>query len=103
VPTLLRKGIFGEIEALRHVRTVPAIRYQNSREHPRDSRVDGKVRQSYVASLGSCALPLTNAGRTAFWGSVAARFGTLSNRIDPVTRAKLTGEIHARIPMVPAG
>ena len=65
------------------------------------SRVDGKVRQSYIASLGSCALPLTIAGRTAFWGSLAGRFGTLSNRIDPATCAKLTGEIHAHIPMVP--
>ena len=63
-------------------------------------RLDGKVRHEHIASLGSVEMPLTVAGRIAFWLGVNARFPMLANRIDPAMQGKLRGDIHNRIPMV---
>jgi hypothetical protein len=63
-------------------------------------RVGGKIHHEHVASLGSIETPLTVAPRIAFWSKLHQRLGRLANRVDPETRAKLLGAIHARIPMV---
>ena len=63
-------------------------------------RVAGKVRHEHIASLGSIELPLTVAGRIAFWVRVNARLADLSNRIDPAMQGKIRGDLHARVPMV---
>ena len=46
-------------------------------------RLNGRVRHEHIASLGSIEMPLSVAGRIAFWQRVNERLGKLSNRIDP--------------------
>jgi hypothetical protein len=65
-------------------------------------RVDGKVRHEHIASLGSVIQPPTVADRGAFWSSLHERMARLSNRLDAAAQAKLMGEVHARVPIVPA-
>jgi hypothetical protein len=63
-------------------------------------RADGRVRHEHVAGLGSIEVPLTVAGRLAFWKAAHERFARLGNRIDGETRGRLMGVVHERIPMV---
>jgi hypothetical protein len=63
-------------------------------------RIDGKVRNEHVASLGSVEMPATVASRLAFWARLHDRLAKLSNRIDAATQGKILGNVHARIPMV---
>jgi hypothetical protein len=63
-------------------------------------RVDGKVRAEHLASLGAVPLPMTIAGRVAFWTALHERLGRLSNRVAGEEHGKILGAVHARIPMV---
>jgi hypothetical protein len=60
-------------------------------------RSNGRVRQEHVASLGSIELPLSVAGRLAFWKRLHERLHKLSNRVEP---AMILGAVHERVPMV---
>jgi hypothetical protein len=62
-------------------------------------RIDGKVKQEHVASLGSIPLPLTVAGRIAFWAQLHARLARLANRISSEDHSKILGAVHARVPI----
>jgi hypothetical protein len=66
-------------------------------------RVDGKVRQEHVASLGSIPPDMTAADRVTFWTQVHPRLARLDNRLDQATLAKVMGELHAKVPMVATG
>jgi hypothetical protein len=61
------------------------------------SRINGKVRQQHVASLGSIKTPMTVAGRVAFWRSAHERLARLANRIGD-GESKIAVQIGARIP-----
>jgi hypothetical protein len=63
-------------------------------------RVNGKVRHEHIASLGSLEWPPSVEARIAFWQRLHERLAKLSNRVDATARAKILGDIHARIPMV---
>ena len=63
-------------------------------------RVDGRVQHEHVASLGSIEVPPSVEDRIAFWKRLHERLAKLSNRLDATARAKLLGDVHARIPMV---
>jgi hypothetical protein len=63
-------------------------------------RIDGKVRNEHVASLGSVEMPATVASRLTFWQRLHDRLAKLSNRVDAATHAKILGDVHARTPMV---
>jgi hypothetical protein len=63
-------------------------------------RVDGKVQQEHIASLGSVPPDMSPADRLAFWTQAHPRLARLGNRID---LAKIMGELHAKVPMVVAG
>ena len=65
----------------------------------RTRRVEGKVRQEHVASLGSIILSPSVADRVAFWARLHERLSKLANRIDPAAQGKIMGDIHARVPM----
>ena len=54
-------------------------------------RVDGRVKQEHVASLGSVRLPLTIAGRVAFWAKLHGRLARLGNRLSAEDHANLRG------------
>src|SRR5271170_4744922 len=60
----------------------------------------GKVRQEHVAALGSVPPDMTPADRLEFWTRVHPRLARLDNRFDSATRAKVLGELHAKVPMV---
>jgi hypothetical protein len=62
-------------------------------------RVDGKVKQEHVASLGSIATEPTAADRLAFWTRLFQTLGRLSNRLDTAAQRTIFDAIHARIPM----
>jgi len=66
-------------------------------------RVDGKVRQEHIASLGSVPPEMTPADRLAFWTQVHPRLARLDNRLDQAALAKVMGELHAKVPMVAIG
>jgi len=54
-------------------------------------RADGKVRHEHIASLGSIVMPMTVAGRIAFWRSLHERLARLSNLLtssSPVGRRR---------------
>jgi len=61
------------------------------------SRYDGKVRQHRVASLGSLPRQPLPSDRVAFWKHIDARLDQL--RLDATLKAKLRGEIEARVPL----
>jgi len=63
-------------------------------------RENGKVRHEHVASLGSIETPPSVAARIEFWRELDERLAQLSNRLDAETRGKVTGAVHARVPMV---
>jgi hypothetical protein len=63
-------------------------------------RIDGRVRNEHVASLGSVEVPQTVEARIAFWQRLHERLTKLSNRVDAAMHAKILTDIHARIPMV---
>src|ERR1700681_2586525 len=63
-------------------------------------RINGKVRNEHVASLGSVEMPATAASRLAFWARLHDRLAKLSNRLDATAQGKILGDVHARIPMV---
>jgi hypothetical protein len=67
------------------------------------SRADGRVKHEHIANLGSVEVPLTVAGRCAFWACAHRRLGHLSNRIGDDERYKILGALHARIPMPTIG
>jgi hypothetical protein len=71
-------------------------RLQVSLVKPR--RVDGKVRQSHIAGLGSIALPMTVESRLAFWRKVEDRLAKLGNVLGD-RAVKIRGELFARIPI----
>jgi len=62
-------------------------------------RVDGKVRNEHIASLGSIEVPPSIADRVAFWAELHQRLGRLSNRFSHEVHGKLIEQVHARIPM----
>jgi hypothetical protein len=64
-------------------------------------RIDGKVRQEHVASLGSVPPDASVQDRVAFWTQVHPRLSRLDNRLDPATRGRVMGELHKLVPMVP--
>jgi hypothetical protein len=64
-------------------------------------RVAGNVISEHIASLGAIALPMTVAGRVAFWTALHERLGKLANRVGE-EHGKILGAVHARIPMVTA-
>jgi hypothetical protein len=64
-------------------------------------RIDGKVRQEHVASLGSVPPDPSVQDRVAFWTKVHPRLSRLDNRLDPATRGRIMGELHKLVPMVP--
>jgi hypothetical protein len=66
-------------------------------------RVDGKVRQEHVASLGSVPPDMAPADRLALWTQVHPRLTRLGNRFNQATLAKVMGELHAKVPMVAIG
>ena len=66
----------------------------------RTRRVEGKVRQEHVASLGSITVSPSVADRIAFWARLHERLAKLSNRIDAAAQGKVMGDIHARVPIV---
>lgn len=63
-------------------------------------RIADKVKSEHIASLGSIAMPMTIAGRVAFWTALHERLAKLANRINAEDQAKIIGAIHARVPMV---
>jgi hypothetical protein len=63
-------------------------------------RMDGRVRQEHVASLGSVPVPPSLQDRLAFWQRLHERLSRLSNRVLADIQGKILGDIHARIPMV---
>ena len=63
-------------------------------------RIDGRVQQEYVASLGSVPVPPSLQDRLAFWQRLHERLSRLSNRVPADIQGKILGDIHARIPMV---
>jgi|SRR6516164_7652400 hypothetical protein len=71
-------------------------------------RVDGRVRQEHVASLGSIEHSPSVEARQAFWRRLHERLARLSNRVDAETQARVRADIdakvraaaHARVPMV---
>jgi hypothetical protein len=63
-------------------------------------RTDGGVRSVHVASIGTIAVPLSVAGRLAFWEQAHERLARLGNRLDQTARAKLVDELAAKIQMV---
>jgi hypothetical protein len=60
-------------------------------------RTGTKMRQSYVARLGSIPLPLPRspADRVQFWIKVHQRLATLSNRLDDASRLAILTALHA--------
>jgi hypothetical protein len=66
-------------------------------------RVEGKVRQEHIASLGSVPPEMTPADRLAFWTQVHPRLARLDNRLDQAALAKIMGELHSKVPMVAIG
>jgi hypothetical protein len=66
-------------------------------------RVDGKVRQEHVASLGSIPPDMTAVDRVTFWTLVHPRLARIDNRLDDATLAKVMRELHAKVPMVATG
>jgi hypothetical protein len=63
-------------------------------------RIDGKVRNEHVASLGSVEMPQTIETRIVFWQRLHERLAKLSNRLDATMQGKIFTDIHGRIPMV---
>jgi hypothetical protein len=63
-------------------------------------RTAGKVANEHIASLGSVEVPMTVAGRQAFWAHLWERLPKLSNRIGADDQVKIRNAVHARIPMV---
>jgi hypothetical protein len=63
-------------------------------------RTAEKVINEHIVSLGAIEVPMTVAGRLAFWDKLWARLGTLSNRIGADDQTKIKNAVHARIPMV---
>jgi hypothetical protein len=64
-------------------------------------RIDGRVRQEHVAALGSVPPDMSVQDRVAFWTKLHPRLSRLDNRLDPSTRARIMGELHKIVPMVP--
>jgi hypothetical protein len=64
-------------------------------------RVEGKVRQQHVASLGSIPPGMTVQDRVKFWTQLHPRLSRLDNRLGPAERARIMGELYAVVPMVP--
>lgn len=63
----------------------------------RDEADDERVRSEHLTMLGTIDLAQTE--RVPFWQRVHERLAKLGDRIDAETRAKLLGEIGARIPI----
>jgi hypothetical protein len=66
-------------------------------------RINGKVRQEHIATLGSVPPDMTAADRVAFWTKVHPRLNRLSDLLNPAILAKVLGELHAKVPMVAIG
>jgi hypothetical protein len=64
-------------------------------------RLDGKVRQEHIASLGSVPPDPSVQDRLAFWTQVHPRLSRLDNRLDSAARGRIMGELHKLAPMVP--
>jgi hypothetical protein len=63
-------------------------------------RIDGKVRQEHIASLGSVPPDPSVQDRRTFWTQVHPRLSRLDNRLDTATRGRIMGELHKLVPMV---
>jgi hypothetical protein len=63
-------------------------------------RVDGRIRHSHVAGLGSVAVPASAADRWEFWTKLTFRLETLANRVTGETKAAIVAAVHARIRML---
>jgi hypothetical protein len=62
-------------------------------------RVDGRVRQEHIASLGALRDPPETADRVAFWRRLHERLGRLGNRLDGAAQGDILTAVHARVPM----
>jgi hypothetical protein len=63
------------------------------------NRVDGRVRSTHIAALGSVPSDMSVPGRAAFWGQAERRVDKLGNQLDKATREKLLGELRTKIPV----
>ncbi len=63
-------------------------------------RIDGKIRNEHIASLGSVDADVSLRERIAFWAKLPDRLARLGNRVGPEEHGKILGALHARIPMV---
>jgi hypothetical protein len=61
-------------------------------------RMDGKVRNEHIASLGSVPMPPEVDDRLAFWKRLHERLANL-DRVNGGMQAKILEKIHVRIPM----
>lgn len=60
-------------------------------------RLEGRVRHTHVASLGSIAVAMSPADRATFWTKLHQRLAELSNRVIGETHAAILGAVHARM------
>jgi hypothetical protein len=63
-------------------------------------RIDGRVHEDHVAALGSIPVPMTVAGRVAFWDKAHDRLARLANRLGQEGYAKIAAEMRAKVPPV---
>lgn len=63
-------------------------------------RVDGRIRNEHVATLGAIQRAPSVADRIEFWDRLHQRLAKLSNRIDADTQSKILAAVHTRVPMV---
>jgi hypothetical protein len=62
-------------------------------------RIDGRVRQSYIASLWAIRVPPSPADRLVFWTTLYQRLAALGNRVPGKALGPILAAVHARIPM----
>jgi 2-hydroxychromene-2-carboxylate isomerase len=63
-------------------------------------RVDGRIRNSHVAGLGSVGVPASPADRWEYWTKLISRMEALANRVTGDTKAAILTAVDARIPML---
>jgi hypothetical protein len=66
------------------------------------NRVDGKVQQTHVATLGSVPPKMTIADRVAFWDQAHDRLARLASRLGKDGYTKIIKELRAKVPTVTA-
>jgi hypothetical protein len=68
----------------------------------RSHRVDGRVKEDHVASLGSVPPKMSVNDRATFWDAVEPRLARLGNRLGQEGYAKIAKELRAKVPVVTA-